>query len=67
MHRDPPQPAGPNRWTGPIYNADDGRTYSGSLEILDANRLKTVAKGELDATGTDESGWAKDRRVDFQW
>jgi hypothetical protein len=33
----------------------------------DPSRMKVVAKGELDATGTDESGWAKDRRVDVQW
>ena len=24
-----------NRWTGAIYNADDGKTYSGSVELLD--------------------------------
>jgi peptidoglycan-associated lipoprotein len=29
--------------------------------------FKVVPKGELEATGTDETGWAKDRRVDFQW
>jgi len=34
---------------------------------VDGGRLKMVAKGELEATGTDESGWAKDRRVDVQW
>ena len=34
------QPAGANRWTGSIYNADDGKTYSGSVELLDPNRLK---------------------------
>jgi peptidoglycan-associated lipoprotein len=34
---------------------------------VEAGRLKTVGKGELEATGTDESGWAKDRRVDVQW
>jgi uncharacterized protein (DUF2147 family) len=34
------QPAGANRWTGTIYNADDGKTYSGSLELLDPSRLK---------------------------
>ncbi len=34
---------------------------------VEAGRLKTVAKGELDASGTDESGWVKDRRVDAQW
>jgi peptidoglycan-associated lipoprotein len=28
--------------------------------------LKTVAKGELDASGQDEAGWAHDRRVDVQ-
>ena len=26
--------------------------------------MKINARGELDATGKDESGWAKDRRVD---
>ncbi len=34
---------------------------------VDSGRMKTVAKGELEATGNDEGGWAKDRRVDFQW
>jgi uncharacterized protein (DUF2147 family) len=34
------QPAGTNRWSGPIYNADDGKTYSGSVELLDPNSLK---------------------------
>jgi peptidoglycan-associated lipoprotein len=29
--------------------------------------VKTVARGEMDAAGKEESGWAKDRRVDFQW
>jgi hypothetical protein len=24
----------------------------------------TTSRGEMDATGTDESSWAKDRRVD---
>lgn len=26
--------------------------------------VKTSSRGEMDATGTDEAGWAKDRRVD---
>jgi peptidoglycan-associated lipoprotein len=30
------------------------------------SNLKTVAKGELEATGQDEAGWAHDRRVDVQ-
>jgi peptidoglycan-associated lipoprotein len=34
---------------------------------VDGGRLRTVARGELDASGTDESGWAKDRRVDVNW
>ncbi len=29
--------------------------------------LSTLPRGELDATGTDETGWSRDRRVDFQW
>jgi uncharacterized protein (DUF2147 family) len=34
------QPAGANRWSGPIYNADDGKTYSGAVELLGPNQLK---------------------------
>jgi peptidoglycan-associated lipoprotein len=33
----------------------------------DESKLRVVPKGELEATGTNESGWAKDRRVDFSW
>jgi peptidoglycan-associated lipoprotein len=29
--------------------------------------LKTVARGEMDAAGHDEAGWAQDRRVDVSW
>jgi len=28
------------RWTGVIYNAEDGKSYSGSVELIDLNRLK---------------------------
>ena len=31
------------------------------------NRLVPVPRGELDAAGADDSGWAKDRRVDHEW
>jgi peptidoglycan-associated lipoprotein len=31
------------------------------------NRLSVVPRGSLDATGTNETGWAKDRRVDSEW
>jgi peptidoglycan-associated lipoprotein len=29
--------------------------------------MKTVARGEMDASGHDEAGWAQDRRVDVSW
>ena len=38
----------------------------GRLGIAD-DKLRTLPKGELDATGKDEAGWAQDRRVDFEW
>lgn len=31
------------------------------------NMMNVVAKGHLEAIGTDESGWARDRRVQFEW
>jgi peptidoglycan-associated lipoprotein len=31
---------------------------------LDASKIATTSRGEMDATGTDEAGWEKDRRVD---
>jgi peptidoglycan-associated lipoprotein len=34
---------------------------------IEGSRLKPVPRGNLDATGSDESGWAKDRRVDSEW
>ncbi len=34
---------------------------------IDAGRLKVVPRGSLDAIGTDEASWAKDRRVDSEW
>jgi peptidoglycan-associated lipoprotein len=34
---------------------------------IQANRIPKVPRGALDATGSDEGSWAKDRRVDFDW
>ncbi len=34
---------------------------------IDASRLRPVPRGALDASGTDEASWAKDRRVDSEW
>jgi peptidoglycan-associated lipoprotein len=31
------------------------------------NQMRVLPKGELEATGRDEAGWAQDRRVDFEW
>lgn len=33
-------------------------------EGLAEDRIATTSRGEMDATGTDEASWAKDRRVD---
>lgn len=32
---------------------------------MDKAKIDTTSRGELDATGTDEPGWARDRRVDL--
>ncbi len=32
---------------------------------LDSAKMDTTSRGEDDATGTDDAGWAKDRRVDI--
>jgi peptidoglycan-associated lipoprotein len=34
-------------------------------EGMDSSRMATTSRGKMDATGTDEAGWAKDRRVDI--
>jgi peptidoglycan-associated lipoprotein len=31
---------------------------------LDSAKMETTSRGEDDASGTDDNGWAKDRRVD---
>ena len=34
------QPAGPNKWSGQIYNADDGSTYASSVSVTGAETLR---------------------------
>ena len=34
---------------------------------VDDGKMRVLPKGELDAHGADEAGWAQDRRVDFEW
>lgn len=33
-------PSGPGRWSGVMYNPDDGRTYNGSLILTGANSIR---------------------------
>jgi len=54
------------------YNFGLGQRRAGSVEELlksrgvGAERIESSSRGELDATGTDEETWAKDRRVDIE-
>lgn len=34
------QPSGPNKWSGQIYNADDGSTYASSVSVTSAETLR---------------------------
>jgi len=34
------QPAGPNKWSGQIYNADDGKTYTSNVSLAAPDVLK---------------------------
>lgn len=53
------------------YNMGLGQRRAGSVSSylvekgLPEDRTETSSRGELDATGSEETGWAKDRRVDI--
>ena len=34
---------------------------------IGSQSLTTLPRGEIDATGADETGWSRDRKVEFQW
>ena len=34
------RPVGPNKWSGQIYNADDGRSYSSSVSVAGPDSLR---------------------------
>jgi uncharacterized protein (DUF2147 family) len=34
------QPSGPNKWSGQIYNADDGNSYASSISVSGADTLR---------------------------
>ena len=36
------QPSGPGKWSGQIYNADDGSSYASSVSVAGPNALKVV-------------------------
>ena len=44
--------------------ADQVKRYLGGLGV-ENNRMNLTSRGELDASGKDEEGWRKDRRVDI--
>jgi len=54
------------------YNFGLGQRRAGSVATLlrtaglGEDRVGTTSRGELDATGTDDAGWARDRRVEIQ-
>lgn len=33
-------PSGPNKWSGQIYNADDGNSYASNISVSDRNILR---------------------------
>jgi uncharacterized protein (DUF2147 family) len=33
-------PSGPNKWSGQIYNADDGNTYASNISVTGADTLR---------------------------
>ena len=34
------QPSGPNRWSGLIYNADDGNSYASNISVSGPDTLR---------------------------
>lgn len=48
----------------------ESRAFSVHRYMIDLGvgkeRMKATSRGEMDATGTDEEGWRKDRRVDIE-
>lgn len=56
----------------PEYNMGlgDSRANAVTRYLIDLgvgkDRMRPTSRGEIDATGTDEDGWARDRRVDIE-
>lgn len=55
----------------PEYNMTLGQARADSVEKyvvnkgVNQNMVQSTSRGAMDATGTDEAGWARDRRVDI--
>jgi peptidoglycan-associated lipoprotein len=43
--------------------ADTVKTFL-TMKGMPGGRIATTSRGEMDASGTDDASWAKDRRVD---
>jgi uncharacterized protein (DUF2147 family) len=66
------QPSGPGKWSGHLYNADDGRTYEGNLVVLGPDSVKVegcligICMGEtwqrIQSTARPAHGGAKAQR-----
>jgi peptidoglycan-associated lipoprotein len=56
----------------PEYNMTLGESRASAVHryLIDLgvgrDRMRVTSRGEMDATGTDEEGWARDRRVDIE-
>lgn len=56
----------------PEYNMTLGESRANTVNryLVDLgvgkDRMRTTSRGEMDATGTNEDGWANDRRVDIE-
>lgn len=56
----------------PEYNMTLGESRADAVQryLVDlgvgTDRMRATSRGEIDATGTDEDGWANDRRVDIE-
>jgi peptidoglycan-associated lipoprotein len=46
------------------HRADGARDYLAKLGV-DRAKIAETSRGKLDATGADDAGWARDRRVDI--
>ena len=51
------QPVAPNKWSGQIYNADDGGTYASSVSVAGPDTLGSKAASARSAAARPGRGW----------